>query len=390
MTAKELFDFSPGQKAQPSEAQEWYEVGLRYRLAGWVGLAREALAKVIEMSPDQEVAEKARRVLKSQLPGLAVPPDAEQRNIEGFNLMGSDPSAARAIFEELIRHYPDFEWPYNNLARLKLMDNDIEGARELIKYVLAVNPNLLSTIDLMVKTALMEKDYQTALSYLRKALELKPTDEGFRRLLLAVKMELNGTPPDAVSADLDAQESLDLGMQFQLLGRFELARQGLKQAIEKDGDGLIAELARMELKTQVPRLPVPLEAEERYLDALNTAAVDQDASMEKLRSLTADFPDFEYPYLILAGLLRGKGDRKKARAMLKSATSRNPDFLSAILLQVDMLIEDEKYAEALSFVERIRRMINADNIDFSLTLDLLEAHCHLYRELRRNDGAATS
>lgn len=93
-------------------AKEYYELGLQYRLAGWVGAAREALSRVVEMDGADALAKKASKVLKTQLPKEPVPLEAEQRNIEGYNLMFSEPEKAKQVFKDLMGQYPDFEWAF--------------------------------------------------------------------------------------------------------------------------------------------------------------------------------------------------------------------------------------------------------------------------------------
>jgi Tfp pilus assembly protein PilF len=121
--------------------QQYYDLGIQYKHMGWTEQARDALNKAIAQGPSDDYSDKAKRYLQTKLPRQPVAREAEQRNIQGFNQMfGGDIKAAKQTFEELIAEYPNFEWPYSNLASIYLQEKRPQQAKELLDKALAINP----------------------------------------------------------------------------------------------------------------------------------------------------------------------------------------------------------------------------------------------------------
>lgn len=158
-------------------AEEYYTLGLRYKDAGWIEQSRVALSRTLALDPQGEQALKARRYLQTKLPRKNAPLDAVQRNIVGYNQMaGGDFKGATVTFERLIEEYPDFEWPYSNLASIMLMDKKFQRARELIEKALEINPSYLNAWLRLAELCKLEKNMDGTKLALDKALELDPDD----------------------------------------------------------------------------------------------------------------------------------------------------------------------------------------------------------------------
>jgi Tfp pilus assembly protein PilF len=122
-------------------AKKYYELAIQYKHMGWTEQARDSLNKAIGIEPEGEYSERARRYLQTKLPRQPVAKEAEQRNIQGFNQMfGGDIKAAKQTFKELIAEYPNFEWPYSNLASIYLQEKQLQQAKELLDRALEINP----------------------------------------------------------------------------------------------------------------------------------------------------------------------------------------------------------------------------------------------------------
>ncbi len=367
-------------------ARDYYELGLKYRLAGWVGVARAALQKVVEMeslldssSEEKSLSQKARKVLKTQLPRVPVPQEAEQKNIEGFNLMHSDREKAKGVFQELMATYPDFEWPFSNTARLKLSEGDLEGAKSIVKYLLTVNPDLLSAIDLMVRISIAERNMEEALIYLDRALELYPHEDEFKQLKLAIKLQAHGEPPDVIPDDLSPEEFYTLGMELQAVGRLEEARTVLTRVEESSEDEDLSARAKEFIRTQLPKNPIAKEAQDRCIAALKAMAKDQAGTKTSLINLTMEYPDFEWPFLFLGNIYMLDGNFKKAERLIKRVITQNPDLVKAKHLLISVYFVEGRYKEALAFIDEA--LDGTSNDDDGLALDLLKAQCHLQDSL---------
>lgn len=172
-------------------ASEYYKLGVQYKSMGWTEQARDALTMAAEDGSDPDVTESARRFLRTKIPRFPVPLLAEQKNIEGFNQMATgDALGARTTFEELIREFPDFEWPYGNLSVLYLQEGQTERAKDLLDKALAINPHYVNGWLHMATARGLELDFDGAKDCVRKALDSDPTDPA----ALAMKEALDGLP----------------------------------------------------------------------------------------------------------------------------------------------------------------------------------------------------
>ena len=110
-------------------AADYYQRGVEYKQFGWTEKAREDLQKAVELDPDGQIGERAKRFLNTKLPANPIVREAEQRNIEGYNLMVSNQKEeAKKVFAKLIEDYPRFEWPYNNLAGIYVDESNTARA----------------------------------------------------------------------------------------------------------------------------------------------------------------------------------------------------------------------------------------------------------------------
>ncbi|MBI1271824.1 tetratricopeptide repeat protein [bacterium] len=361
-------------------AQELYELGLKYRLAGWVGVAREALQRASDLDKTGRLGSKARKVLRTQLPRVEVPRPAEERNIEAYNLMQSDREEAKKVFQELMNAYPDFEWPFSNSARIKLAEGDIAGAKSIVRYLLQVNPELLSAIDLMIRISIAEKDLDQALTYLDRALELYPHEEEFKQLKLAIKLQSQGEPAKEIPEGLAPEENFALGLELQAVGRLEDARVVMQRVVDtcdgenEDADEL-KERAKEFIRTQLPRNPICSDAQQRCIDALKSMATDQKGSKQSLIDLTMEYPNFEWPFLFLGNLYMLDGSFRKAERLIRRVIKGNPNLVKAKHLLITVYFVEGRYGDALTIIDEA--ISQAQNEDDSLAFDLLKAQCQL-------------
>lgn len=164
-------------------AEEYLRLGIKYKAMGWTEQARDALHFAIQAGSDPEIVESAERFLRTKIPRFPVPLFAEQKNIEGFNLMSTgNVDQAQELFEELIRDFPDFEWPYGNLAVLYLHTQKIEEAKELLEKSLAINPHYVNGWLHMATAKSLEADFSGARECVERALQADPTDVAARAM----------------------------------------------------------------------------------------------------------------------------------------------------------------------------------------------------------------
>ncbi len=140
-------------------ASQYYTLGIIYKGAGWIELSRDALNRAIKLDPKGSIGTKAGVFLKTSVPRYPVSQEATDLNIEGFNQHASgDDTKAIATYEECIKTYPTFEWPYSNLGSLYVDKGDTAKAKELFNKALAINPSYVNAWVGMAKAKRKEND----------------------------------------------------------------------------------------------------------------------------------------------------------------------------------------------------------------------------------------
>jgi tetratricopeptide (TPR) repeat protein len=161
-------------------AEQYLKLGQEYIKIGWTEQARDALQLSLDIAGEEDgikTAESAIKLLRSKLPRFPVPLYAEQKNIEGWNLLSTGSTAeARQIFEELIDEYPDFEWPYGNLSVLFLQSGETEKAIDLLKAALSVNKFYVQGWLHMATARGLELNFDAARKCVNEALAIDPDE----------------------------------------------------------------------------------------------------------------------------------------------------------------------------------------------------------------------
>jgi tetratricopeptide (TPR) repeat protein len=162
-------------------AGTYLQLAQEYIKLGWTEQARDALQLAIDSAAQNEegkkTADSAVKLLRSKLPRFPVPLYAEQRNIEGWNLLSAGKTAeAKQIFEELIDEYPDFEWPYGNLSVLLLQSSETGKAIDLLKTALSVNKFYVQGWLHMATARGLELNFDAARKCVDEALTIDPDE----------------------------------------------------------------------------------------------------------------------------------------------------------------------------------------------------------------------
>ncbi len=166
-------------------AEQYLRLGQEYIKIGWTEQARDALQMAIDFAgsggnhndDETRISESAIKLLRSKLPRFPVPLYAEQRNIEGWNLLSTGNTAeAKQIFEDLIDEYPDFEWPYGNLSVLLLQAGETEKAINLLASALNVNKFYVQGWLHMATARGLELNFDAARKCVNEALAIDPTE----------------------------------------------------------------------------------------------------------------------------------------------------------------------------------------------------------------------
>lgn len=165
-------------------AEEYLKLGKQYKQNGWIGQAQDALKRAQQHSPGSRTAIDAELYLKTKVPRARVSEAIEQKNIEGYQAMSKgDLPKAREVFEGLMEQYPDFEWPYLNLATAYYKDGQLEKSKFLLRKLLSINPDHVEAWDILARIHASEFDLTEAQEAISKALEIYPDDPQLKTII---------------------------------------------------------------------------------------------------------------------------------------------------------------------------------------------------------------
>lgn len=135
---------------------------------------------------------KAQNYIKSHLPVKPISAQAEALNIKGFNYMARrNNDEAIITFEECIRLYPEFEWPYANLGSLYVRLGNYDKAAYYLNQAIKINPDYVNAFSHLSDLELKQGHKEAALAYLKRAIEASSYDVSHLQLkYLAIKTSI--------------------------------------------------------------------------------------------------------------------------------------------------------------------------------------------------------
>lgn len=157
--------------------REYYELGVKYKAIGWINQSKDSLQLAIKNDDEGHVSHQAMTFLKTRLPLRDVPQEAIRANIEGYNNLLNNPKAAKQIWWRLTEEYPEFEWPFSNLASLLITEGDLAEARKLLNRAIELNPCYINAFLHLSSSYAVEMNFEKAKDCLNRILELEPDNE---------------------------------------------------------------------------------------------------------------------------------------------------------------------------------------------------------------------
>lgn len=345
--------------------REYFELGVVYRLTGWIELAKECLVKAENLANGDEVAVYAERLRRTELPRMNVPVNAVEGNIEGFNLMGTEPEKAKKIFERLMETYPDFEWPFTNLAKIYIKEGNIDKARGLAKYAHSVNGDLLRPIELMAHIELEQENDTKALEHFERLLELSPLNFEYLIALLQLRNAIKDWPPNDEPDHYSTLDYYEIGYWYLANQQYEKSRINFEKAISmaQDDEEYIKVDAERLVKTQLPKIGLPEDAEKKFSKCCDEFEKDEEKATSLLKEIIDDHPEFERAVVLLATLEKAHGNSERAEELIDQVLKENKDFMPAIEMAYYFALTRNDFKQALIHIEH-GIALNPFNTDF--------------------------
>lgn len=171
-------------------AAQYYQLGVKYKGAGWTEPARDSLKRAIKLEPQGADGKRAAIYLHAYLPRYAVPQEAVQMNISGFNQAARGHNEqARQTYESCIKQFPKFEWPYGNLAALYISQGKLDEAKQLLKKILDVNPQYVNGWIHLAEANIASQDFKCAAECLNIAAAIDPDNTTVKALKTKIELE---------------------------------------------------------------------------------------------------------------------------------------------------------------------------------------------------------
>jgi tetratricopeptide (TPR) repeat protein len=160
-----------------NQADYFLRLGHFYKERGWTEKARHALEVAVRLAPTSEPGKYAALYLKARIPKEPISEEAEQANITAFNLhyAGHQQEAVTA-YKKTIAAYPNFEWPYGNLACIYIEQGRYKEAIPLLKKALEINPNYANGWKNLASAYDCQGDHTSARECLKKLDKLLPSE----------------------------------------------------------------------------------------------------------------------------------------------------------------------------------------------------------------------
>jgi tetratricopeptide (TPR) repeat protein len=198
-------------------------------------------------------------------------------------------------------------------------------------------------------------------------------------LLIAFSMCYAATAQETsqdIPSGLSAMEYLLLGERNQKLGRPEIARACIKHAILLEPSTEIGKRASLFLQSNIPKYPVPSEAEganNRGSNFLLTKNLQ--AAIVVLDHCCQSYPQFEWPFYNLSCAYLTQGNAKLAKTYASKAVAINPSYSNGWLALANVYLMEKDYRMAKDCAQKASQY-DPDSISAKKMLTFLQRIVH--------------
>lgn len=184
--ASELLNFgiditflpSPPPLPENASGEESYELALQCKSLGLIETSRTYMKKAVERSSSEKIKDRAERFLNVYIPKRPINLPLTKAFQKGrTSELTGDFLNAEKFYKECIDTEPDFEWPYEALARVKRIQGDLDGAEKLLKKALSINPEYVDGWLELARVDQAQGDKAKARANVDKALKLDPDSQ---------------------------------------------------------------------------------------------------------------------------------------------------------------------------------------------------------------------
>lgn len=249
---------------------------------------------------------------------------------------------AQSILKSKDIHLPDY---YDATVRAAFKRGNWEGGKRLLDEGLKRYPDVSTLNELAGRYFYHKKAYDDARFYLVRALRDNNANVEAKQLIINVEEETRNYS----SAICYVNELLEIHPYWKGLWRRKINLYR-KQKNDVEADRLLERLCHIYPNDAQLKKDLNYRLEQRAI--ADRKSGDKNTAIESLRQLVSNDPKKEEHYLTLCNLLLQQGRRSEAIDVADRGVSNLPGSYRLITKKAGILAEDNRYGEAMAFVER--------------------------------------
>lgn len=166
-----------------------------------------------------------------------------------------------------------------------------------------------------------------------------------------------GLPVDGVPEGRTAQEYLEMALKYEKINLPEPTREALRKARDTATANDIKKLARIRLKTRVPKIVIDQATHTKLLHAARHNLLQETGRAKELyEEIFIEEPEFEWPYSFVAMIELTDGNLERTKQLLKKGLKLNPDSLKLVAGFARVNIAEWKLAQFEKNIERLEEL----------------------------------
>lgn len=267
------------------------------------------------------------------------PNDPSGYNLQGTAYLGKrDRANARKSFQKALKVHPDDAIALENLAQIDIQQKDTAAARKRFQSVLAKDGNDVPAMLGMAQLEFLKGDDKAALGWFEKAKVARPQAVDPRLNIAAYHMR-RGNFTQAIDELTEAARVIPGNAEIlNLLGQAQLA----------DGQSESATATFKRLVAARPDAPLAYYR----LATAQIGTKDPSGAAQSLTKALQLKPEFVDAAVLLAGLEARANRYPEALKLAKQVQSVKPGSSTGVVLEGDILLAQERYADAAKAYEK--------------------------------------
>lgn len=367
-------DFRSVLKDQPGSVEVLRLLAAAHQANGDQELARDTLARAVEVAPDNaEIRLSMARLLvqENDLDGALAQVDAVLQRDEGqqqalalkYELLArkGDMKGLERLVRQMQVVAPDEEGGYIGEARLRMAQKDYSAALDILDKVLAKNPDSIAALFSKVDVLVAEKKYREAIPIVESLQRLRPdvADAYFRKARLL--QELGDVKGALAQYELALDKAPDNAQVLAALVSLESRQEGNVEGVEK-------------------RLKEVLEKNPRHPNAndlLGALYLSQKAFPEAeqaFRKQLEIYPEDGIAYAQLAQVKLAQGDIQGAGEVFEQGLGVLPDSIRLLIGLAGIRERQKDYDAAISLYEKVLERQPGNAVSINNLAALLSDH----------------